>query len=232
MEPRSISIIIPTYNEEAIIAHSIKALLAITEQYEEIVIIVSDASNDGTRKILSEFQVTVCQSAKGRAIQMNTGAQRAKGDILYFLHADSLAPETFIDNIRSAVREGKKAGCFRMNFNDSNPIMSLYGWFTQFPMMICRGGDQSLFIEKSLFQEIGGFDETHLVMEDIAIINRIEERGQFHILEAEVTTSARRYHENGMIRLQLLFGTIHLMYALGFDQETIIRYYRENISGQ
>ena len=162
---------------------------------------------------------------------MNTGAQRAKGDILYFLHADSLPPETFIDNIRSAAAAGKKAGCFRMNFNDSNPIMSLYGWFTQFPLMICRGGDQSLFIDRSLFQEIGGFDETHLVMEDIDIINRIEEREQFHILDAEVTTSARRYHQNGIIRLQLLFGTIHLMYVLGIDQDTIIRYYRENISG-
>ena len=162
---------------------------------------------------------------------MNTGARSAKGDILYFLHADTLAPETFIDDIRSAVRDEKKAGCFRMNFNDSDPIMCLYGWFTQFPLMICRGGDQSLFIDKSLFQEIGGFDETHLVMEDIDIINRIEQRAEFHILETEVTTSARRYHQNGIIRLQLIFGTIHLMYALGCDQETIIRYYRENISG-
>ena len=109
MEPRSISIIIPTYNEEAIIAHSIKALLAITEQYEEIEIIVSDASNDGTRKILSEFQVTVCQSAKGRAIQMNTGAQRAKGDILYFLHADSLFRLKRLSTISGQLSErGKK----------------------------------------------------------------------------------------------------------------------------
>jgi rSAM/selenodomain-associated transferase 2 len=230
MDTRSLSIIIPTYNEEAIIAESLKALLSITERYEGIEIIVSDASTDGTRKILSDFPVTVCHSAKGRAIQMNTGARSAKGDILYFLHADTLVPETFIDNIRSAIGNGKKAGCFRMNFNDSDPIMSLYGWFTQFPLMICRGGDQSLFIEKSLFQEIGGFDETHLVMEDINIINRIEKLAEFHILEAEVTTSARRYHQNGIIRLQLLFGAIHLMYALGCDQETIVRYYRENIS--
>ncbi len=228
----SISIIIPTYNEEAIIAQSIQALLAITEQSEGIEIIVSDASSDGTRKILSEFPVTVCHSEKGRAIQMNTGAKRATGDILYFLHADTLPPLTFIENIRSAVREEKKAGCFRMNFNDSNPIMSLYGWFTQFPLMICRGGDQSLFVVRSLFQEIGGFDETHLVMEDISIINRIVERAEFHILDSEVTTSARRYHQNGIIRLQLLFGTIHLMYASGCDQETIIRYYRENIGGE
>ena len=230
MERARISIIIPTYNEEAIIAQALQALLAITERSEDVDIIVSDASADCTPGIISDFPVTLCRSAKGRAVQMNTGAALAKGDILYFLHADSKPPETFIDNIRSAAATGKKAGCFRMDFNDSNPIMSLYGWFTQFPLMVCRGGDQSLFIDQSLFHEIGGFDETLLVMEDIDIITRIELREQFHILENHVTTSARRYHQNGIIRLQMIFGTIHLMYALGVDQESIIRYYRDNIS--
>jgi len=232
MDNRSISIIIPTYNEEALIAQSLKALLSITERYKGVDIIVSDASTDNTPRILSEFPVAVCSSEKGRARQMNAGANLAEGNILYFLHADTQPPESFIDDIRSADAEGKKAGCFQMDFNDSNPIMSLYGWFTQFPLMVCRGGDQSLFIDRSLFQEIRGFDETHLVMEDINIISRIEQRGQFHILENHVTTSARRYHQNGIIRLQFIFGTIHLMYALGCDQETIIRYYRENISGE
>ena len=230
MDTQRISIIIPTYNEEAIIAHSLQTLIAITERSEGVDIIVSDASIDSTPRILSDFPVTVCQSEKGRARQMNYGAQVAKGDVLYFLHADTLPPETFIDNIRSAVTAGKKAGCFRMNFDDNHPIMSIYGWFTQFPLMVCRGGDQSLFIEKSLFQDIGGFDETLHIMEDINIIDRIEQQAQFHILENQVTTSARRYHKNGMIQLQMIFGTIHLMYALGFDQKSIIQYYKENIS--
>lgn len=116
-----------------------------------------------------------------------------------------------------------------MDFSDNNPIMTLYGWFTQFPLMVCRGGDQSLFIAASLFHDIGGFDEKLVVMEDINIIARIEQLERFHILENQVTTSARRYHQNGVIRLQLIFGTIHLMYALGCDQEAIIRYYRDNI---
>ena len=116
-----------------------------------------------------------------------------------------------------------------MDFSDNNPIMTLYGWFTQFPLMVCRGGDQSLFIAASLFHDIGGFDEKLVVMEDINIIARIEQLERFHILENQVTTSARRYHQNGVIRLQLIFGTIHLMYALGCYQEAIIRYYRDNI---
>ena len=188
MGTQRISIIIPTYNEEKIIAESLTALLSITEQSEGVDIIVSDASTDGTPNILSHFPVTVCRSAKGRARQMNTGAHHANGDILYFLHADTLPPKTFIANIRSASSDGKKAGCFRMDFNDSDPIMSLYGWFTQFPLIVCRGGDQSLFIDNVLFHEIGGFDETLVVMEDINIITRIEQHEQFHILENRVTT--------------------------------------------
>jgi rSAM/selenodomain-associated transferase 2 len=231
MDTQGISIIIPTYNEEAIIAQSLQTILAITEQIKGVEIIVSDASTDSTPKILSNFPVTVCPSKKGRSTQMNSGAYLAKGDILYFLHADSMPPITFIDDIRSAVAAGKKAGCFRMNFNDPHPIMSLYGWFTQFPWMVCRGGDQSLFIDKSFFFNLGGFDETLLVMEDINIISRIEQHEQFHILETEVTTSARRYHKNGIIQLQIIFGTIHVMYALGVNQETIIRYYKDNING-
>ena len=160
---------------------------------------------------------------------MNNGAHLASGDILYFLHADTLPPDTFIDDIRSAAAAGKKAGCFKMRFDDDHPLMALFGWFTRFPLMLCRGGDQSLFIDRNLFLSIAGFDESLLVMEDYDIINRIEQHMQFHILETEVTTSARRYHQNGIVRLQMIFGTLHLMYALGFDQESIIRYYRENI---
>ena len=229
MAKRTISIIMPTCNEEAIIERTLQSLLAITERSEGVEIIVSDASADRTPDIISGFPVKLCRSEKGRAIQMNNGARLAGGDILYFLHADSLPPQTFIDDIRSASDTEKKAGCFRMHFDDDHPLMTLFGWCTRFPLMICRGGDQSLFIDRSLFLGIGGFDETLLIMEDYDIITRIERCEQFHILETEVTTSARKYHQNGIIPLQLTFGTLHLMYSLGFDQEAIIRYYRENI---
>ncbi len=230
MADQTISIIIPTFNEEAIIARTLQRLIAITERHEGVEIIVSDASTDSTPAILSDFAVTINQSAKGRSTQMNGGAALARGEILYFLHADTLPPESFIEDILTATAAGKRAGCFRMDFDDNDPIMTLYGWFTQFPLMLFRGGDQSLFMERSLFNEIKGFDESLLVMEDIDIINRIERQAAFHILENHVTTSSRKFHDNGIIRLQLIFGTIHLMYALGFDQESIVKYYRENIT--
>ncbi len=229
MEHPFLSIIIPTYNEEAIILASLQRLLTVTEKNQRVEIIVSDASTDRTADLVSTFPVTLCRSVKGRSRQMNAGAALARGEVLYFLHADTLPPETFIGDICSAVVSGKKAGCFRMDFDDDNPIMVLYGWCTRLPLMLCRGGDQSLFIERSLFTAINGFDENMTIMEDIEIIARLKRRRHFHIIKSHVTTSARKFHDNGIIRLQLIFGTIHLMYALGFSQESIIRYYSENI---
>jgi len=230
MDKPAISIIIPTCNEESIIARTIGQLLMLTEHSKRVEIIVSDASTDKTPEILSTFPVTLCNSARGRAIQMNSGAQHANGDILYFLHADTYPPKTFLEDILAAVASGKKAGCFRMHFDDDHPLMCLFGWFTQFPLMICRGGDQSLFIKRELFAEIGGFNTAMLIMEDYDIIARIEQRTPFHILDNDVTTSARKYHNNGIIPLQVIFGTIHIMYALGVNQLEIIRYYKAHVA--
>lgn len=128
--------------------------------------------------------------------------------------------------IEKAVHAEKSAGCFRMHFDDPHWLMPLYGWCTRFPFQVCRGGDQSLFITKALF---GGFDASLAVMEDIEIIARVKKKTTFHILSEHVTTSARKYHHNGRVRLQLLFGTIHLRYALGVSQEKLGAFYKQNI---
>lgn len=229
MSDTGISIVIPAYNEEACIARTLETLLALTAKYADMEIIVCDAGNDRTAEIVSGFPVVLCRPEKGRARQMNAGAALARHGILYFLHADTLPPESFVRDILEAVRSGKKAGCFQMQFDDPHPIMALFGWFTRVPLPICRGGDQSLFITRELFLSIGGFDPDMQVMEDIDIIRRIEDRSAFHILDSRVVTSARKYRKNGILRLQAIFGSIHLMYALGADQESIVRYYRDNI---
>ncbi|ACF11166.1 glycosyl transferase family 2 [Chlorobaculum parvum NCIB 8327] len=225
-----LSIIIPAWNEEATIAKTLEMLLGLTAGRSDTEIIVSVSGDDRTAELASAFPVTVCHSEKGRAIQMNTGAKLAKGSILYFLHADTVPPPSFCNDILSAVERGFEAGCFRMTFDDPDWLMQLYGWFTQFPLTICRGGDQSLFITRELFERIGGFDERMQIMEDIDIIERIQRQTEFHILDSTVTTSARKYHANGTVRLQAIFGTIHLMYALGFSQDDIREFYRNSVS--
>jgi hypothetical protein len=86
--------------------------------------------------------VALIQSEKGRAIQMNVGAKAATGNILYFLHCDSL-PRHF-DRIIDTVQNGNQAGCFRMKFDYRHPVLMISQWFTRFNHISCRGGDQSL----------------------------------------------------------------------------------------
>ncbi len=223
------SIVIPTYNEEAGIAKTLSSLCSAGGKTEKTEIIICDAGDDNTLRIASGFPVTTCRSPKGRAVQMNRGASIATGEILYFLHADTVPPTGFLGKITAAVSEGKNAGCFQLSFDDPHWLMQTYGWFTQLPLMICRGGDQSLFITRDLFQRIGGFDEKLRIMEDIEIIERINRYTAFTILDGIACTSARKYALNGRIRLQIIFGTIHLLYALGFDQDIIADYYARNI---
>jgi rSAM/selenodomain-associated transferase 2 len=227
-EPR-LSIIIPAWNEEAGIARTLETLLGLTAGRGDTEIIVSVSGDDRTAEIAQSFPVTVCRSEKGRAIQMNSGEKIASGEVLYFLHADTTPPPSFCDDILAAIGRGAEAGCFRMTFDDPDWLMQLYGWCTQFPLPVCRGGDQSLFITRELFERIGGFQEQLQIMEDIEIIERIQRHAEFHILDSTVITSARKYHANGSVRLQAIFGAIHLMYALGFSQEDIQKFYRDSI---
>ena len=103
----NLSIIIPTYNEEKNIADILSSLCKATEKRSDLEIIISDASDDGTQRIASDFHVTTFSSPKGRAVKMNRGAERATGEMLYFLHADTLPPPGFIDTILSAKQSGK-----------------------------------------------------------------------------------------------------------------------------
>lgn len=222
------SIIIPTFNEENSIADTLENIMK-TAGNAEYEIIVSDAGDDRTACIVEDFPVTLCRSPKGRAVQMNRGAETASGTILFFLHADTHTPAGFLETISSAVEQGHQAGCFQLTFDDPHWLMQTYGWFTRFPFPLCRGGDQTLFITRNLFQHIGGFNEELRVMEDIEIIERIWKHAKFSILDDVVVTSARKYAVNGRIRLQMIFGTVHLLYSLGFDQDIIADYYRRSV---
>lgn len=225
-----LTIVIPAWNEERAIGRTLRVVCDAAAARSGVEIVVSVSGEDRTAEVASTFPVIVCRSAKGRSVQMNAGAAKGSGKLLYFLHADTIPPPSFIDDILSAVESGAEAGCFQMEFDDPHWLMQLYGWFTRFPFPVCRGGDQSLFITRELFTRIGGFDESLQVMEDIEIIERIQRHTPFRILDSRVTTSARKYHDNGMVRLQAIFGIVHMMYAFGYDQEDIRTFYRNSIS--
>jgi rSAM/selenodomain-associated transferase 2 len=232
-----LSIIIPVLNEAETIAELLIHLSENLSGENDIeLILVDGGSTDGTQEIISAFEhtrfskpVRFIQSEKGRAKQMNKGAQMASGEILYFLHADSLPPKNFDKYIISEVKKGNPAGCFRMKFDHNHLWLRLAGWLTKFHWRACRGGDQSQFITKQLFEEIGGFDETYIIYEDNILINELYARKKFVVIQQWITTSARLYEQKGIWKLQYHFWAIYIKKWLGADADELYNYYLKNI---
>jgi glycosyltransferase involved in cell wall biosynthesis len=154
----SISIIIPVINEEKNIAALLDYLLKIQNTNIILEIIVVDGKSiDTTKTIIQSYkEIVYLESEKGRAVQMNAGAKKANGNILYFLHCDSFPPTNFEQQIINEIKNKNFAGCFKMKFDSNHLVLKVSQWFTQFNFKVCRGGDQSLFITKDLFLDLKG----------------------------------------------------------------------------
>ena len=226
-----ISIVIPTYNEAEGIAGLVRYLRGAAGPGQPCEIVVADGgSTDGTRQRAAAAGAAVLVSPrKGRGAQMNAGAAATRGDILYFLHADSLPPAGFAQDIAEAVCQGYGSGCYRLSFDQPHWFLRANCWFTRFNVNAVRFGDQSLFVQRAVFEKAGRFREDLVVMEDQEIIGRIREHTRFKVFPRSVTTSARKYRENGVYRLQGVFFVIYFMYQFGFSQERLVQTYRRLI---
>ena len=226
-----ISIIIPVMNEAMYIRKVLDYIIknSSKENIEEI-ITVDGGSTDGSQEIISSFEeVTLLKSPKGRAKQMNRGAQVAKGNILYFLHADSFPPKGFDNKIINHIGKNN-TGCFRLKFeNPSHFLLKIPKWFTQFNFSLFRGGDQSLFIRKKDFISLKGYNEQYIIYEDIELINRIYKRFTFIIIPDFVVTSERKFRKNGVWKLYFNFLIIHVKNWLGASPDALYRYYLKHI---
>ncbi|SFZ89361.1 transferase 2, rSAM/selenodomain-associated [Flaviramulus basaltis] len=226
-----ISIVIPILNEEVFIGKLIEHLHANSSaKHISEIIVVDGGSLDNSKNIVSQFKNTILlNSKKGRAKQMNFGAKHATGNILYFLHADSFPPKHFDELIINEVKKGHKAGCFRMQFDSNHWWLKLASWLTKFSWRACRGGDQSQFIIKSLFDEIGGFNERYIIYEDNILINELYARKQFIVINKKLKSSARMYKKHGVWKLQYHYWSIYIKKLLGADANELYNYYKKHI---
>jgi len=229
--PSTISIIIPVKNEAPQLPVLLNFLNTVSGKEHIAEIIVSDGnSTDETVSIANFYGAKVVVSEQaGRGRQMNAGAKTATGNILYFLHADSIPPTGFVEDILDKINAGHVAGCYRLRFDDDHWFLKANAWFTRFNVNAIRFGDQSLFVTKTVFETIGGFREDLIIMEDQEIIHRIRAQGRFAVIEDYVTTSARKYKVNGIYRMQGIFFYIYFAYLLGASQQKLVSIYKKLI---
>lgn len=227
-----ISVVIPVLNE----AENIPKLLShlsqnATGKLLAEIIVVDGGSTDNTvpliKKHSASIPIKVLESPKGRAKQMNLGAKNAQGNILYFLHTDSFPPKGFDTLIAKEIAKGNPAGCFRMQFDSSHWWLKLVSWFTRFSWRACRGGDQSLFITKPLFQEIGGYDESYIIYEDNILLNEIYQRTSFAVIQEKIKSSARLYERKGVWKVQFHFLIIYFKKWRGASPKELFNYYKK-----
>ncbi|MGB7393451.1 MAG: TIGR04283 family arsenosugar biosynthesis glycosyltransferase [Pricia sp.] len=213
------TIIIPAHNERQNLETLLPRLEVLRQGFGvEIILALSADTCDGSEQmaLADDIDVFRCKK-KGRAMQMNAAAQRAKGSILVFLHADVKPPESFLQDITNAIASGYEAGFFSYRFDKKSFFLQINAAFTGKDGIFTGGGDQCLFIKKEVFDTLGGFDEQQVLMEDFEFFKRMKKhRVNYTIIQNDLIVSARKYKNNSYVRINLTNFLLVILFKLGY----------------
>jgi rSAM/selenodomain-associated transferase 2 len=221
-----LSIVVPTLDE----ARSIGACLAALQEMRAAgaqVVVVDGGSGDATRAIAAALADRVIDAPRGRASQMNAGARASVGEVLLFLHADTLLPPDALDALRRGLaREASEWGRFDVSIAAADPLLALValGMNARSRITGIATGDQAIFARRAAFDAAGGFPCIPL-MEDVALSKALRRRSAPVCLRERVVTSGRRWERHGTLRTIVLMWRLRLAYALGADPHQLARRY-------
>ncbi len=227
-----ISIIIPIYNEEANIKKLIPYMQDCIAGYDAEIIICDGGSTDNSVETARSLNVKVVTSnQKGRALQMNIGASVAKHDTYYFVHADSVPPSTFCNDIIAAKQSGYEIGRYRTKFEGNKWLLKLNAFFTRFDWYMCYGGDQTLYITRSLFKKVNGFNENFLIMEEYDLVTKAKQFADYKIFKKTTLVSVRKYENNSWFEVQKANYKTLQLFKQGIPQANIVAHYKKLLNG-
>ncbi|MFZ6052376.1 TIGR04283 family arsenosugar biosynthesis glycosyltransferase [Halocola ammonii] len=221
-----VSVIIPTLNEADFIGTLVEFLTTNADSRLEKVIVCDGGSVDGTAELARDAGAEVVENLEqSRAVQMNAGWKVAGGNVLYFVHADSLPPKTYLDDIEEELKKGSDLGCYRFLFNSRRPALRFNSFMTRFNALSFRGGDQTLFVKREVFEELNGYDESYEIMEEYDFLIRANKRFKFSIIPKDVKVSARKYEYNSYFRVNVANIVAFTMFRLNCSASSIKRVY-------
>jgi rSAM/selenodomain-associated transferase 2 len=220
------SIIIPTLNEELSVEPCMTALQSLRDCCE--IIVVDGSSADNTKRLAKPLADKVLSSEKGRAIQMNAGAESATGEVLIFLHADTFLPQGTLDHITQAINGNRQWGRFDVKLSGSHPMLKVVAFFMNWRSRLTgiATGDQVMFVNKNVFESVGQYPVIPL-MEDIALCKKLKKLSQPICLKAKVISSGRRWEQFGVFKTILLMWSLRLRYFLSEDPQTLVLLYNK-----
>ncbi len=221
-----ISIVIPTYNEEKVVSHNLQELLRQDGDYE--VIVVDGGSRDRTREVVAELisgtqhtrhvTIQLRQAPKGRASQMNAGAEAALWEWVLFLHADTLLPSGAVQRLNDMESDQAiQAGGFMHRFSDDDWRLRVISFLDNVRCIRSRiiYGDQALFVRRTLFEKLGGVPNQP-ILEDVTFCERLITVTEPRLLSPPVVTDARKFLKMGIWRsfIRVLLIILHVEFSL------------------
>jgi rSAM/selenodomain-associated transferase 2 len=220
------SVIVPVLNEANRIDDFLAAIRKQTTHNDAEIIVVDGGSSDDTTQRARAANATVIESPRGRALQQNASASVAQGDILVFLHADTTLPANAFSLIASAVSDQCVWGRFDVMLASNDPRLTLVATMMNLRSRLTgiATGDQCIFVRRDAFVAVGGFPKQP-IMEDIELTKRLKRISPPACLRAKVSTSARRWEKNGVVRTIVLMWWLRFAYWIGVDPHRLAEKY-------
>jgi rSAM/selenodomain-associated transferase 2 len=219
-------VVIPVLGDESELDSLLSQLKGVSPDLE--IVVADGARSEEVGSLCQRYKTTLVRSKPGRGVQMNRGAEASRGDLLWFLHADTVVYPESLEEIRLVLEDNNVAGgAFRFRLHQRPwyaPVLDL-GVALRCRIFKLPYGDQGIFMRRSVFESLHGFREVPF-LEDFDMIRRLKKKGRMKMLSTPIGVSARRWERKGLLRTTITNWLIALVFMLGVSPERLLRWYQ------